>query len=63
MNNKLLMLIKYMVAVAIIFCTPAILICLIWWINFHDVVTFAPYVAIMLMFSLIGAAYVMEGEE
>lgn len=51
-----------MVAVAIIFSTPAFLISIIWNVAFHDVVTCGAYVAIMLMISMISAVYAIEEE-
>ena len=60
--KNLVQIIKYMVAVAIIFSTPALLISIIWSIAFHDVVTFAPYVAFMLVISMISAVYAIEEE-
>ena len=58
--KNLIEILKYMVAVAIIFSTPALLISIIWNIAFHDVVTCGAYVAIMLMISMVSAAYAIE---
>jgi hypothetical protein len=60
--KNLIQVIKYMVAVAIIFSTPACLISIIWNVAFHDVVTCGGYVAIMLMISMILAVYAIEEE-
>ena len=60
--KNLIQILKYMVAVAIIFSTPALLISIIWSITFHDVVTCARYVAIMLVISMISAVYAIEEE-
>lgn len=60
--KNLIQIIKYMVAVAIIFSTPALLISIIWSTTFHSIVTCAPYVAIMLVISMISAVYAIEEE-
>jgi hypothetical protein len=60
--KNLIQILKYMVAVAIIFSTPAFLISIIWNVAFHDVVTCGAYVAIMLMISMISAVYAIEEE-
>lgn len=58
--RTLTLIAAYIVASAIIFVLPAVMIALIFPCTYDDVVTFPLYVALMLFISIFGAGAVTE---
>ena len=58
--KTLTLIATYVVASAIIFVLPALMIALIFPCSYYDVVTFPFYSALMVFMSLIGAVLVAE---